>query len=229
MIVKKYLSEVVSIIKHTDGLYTLEFRSGTGKFKYSPGQFLHLALDENYDGSGQWPDSRCFSMQSNPDEELIRITYSVKGRFTRLMEEKLIKGSIVWLKLPYGDLFSKPHSKNNTVFIAGGTGITPFLSLFTDPSFQNYYNPMAFFGFRDKLMNFYYKELERANIINQTLSVKIFFEQNEGLINIYEVLKMSQKDSSFFISGPPTMINDFKLLLIKEGISISNIFTDNWN
>ena len=110
MIVKKYRSRLVSIKNPIQGIYTLEMQSPDGRYKYHPGQYLHLAIDENYDGIGQWPDSRCFSMQSNPGEETIRITYSVKGAFTRQMSEQLMVGSEVWLKLPYGDLFTQPHN-----------------------------------------------------------------------------------------------------------------------
>lgn len=69
MLAKKYKSEVISILNPFKGIYTLEFRSFGSKYKYHPGQFLHIAIDEEYDGTGQWPESRCFSMQSNPDEE----------------------------------------------------------------------------------------------------------------------------------------------------------------
>jgi len=137
MLAKKYKSELINILNPFEGIYTLEFESLNGKYKYHPGQFLHIALDEEYDGSGQWPDSRCFSMQSNPNEETIKITYAVKGEFTRQMEQQLKVGTEVWLKLPYGDLFTQPHNKTNTVFIAGGTGITPFLSLFTHETLMN--------------------------------------------------------------------------------------------
>ena len=162
MLVKKYKSEVVSISNPLDGLYTLQLAPQKGKFKYSPGQFLHLAIDGSYDGVGQWPDSRCFSMQSNPDEFNIRVTYTVKGRFTSQMEKLLNVGSKVWLKMPYGDLFTREHSKVNTVFIAGGTGVTPFLSLFSHDSFTEYTKPKIYFGFRTKKHNIYLNELDRT-------------------------------------------------------------------
>ena len=108
-IVKKYPARIVSIQNNITRVYTLEFESLAKSFNYAPGQFLHLAMDEDYDGSSQWPESRCFSMQSNPDEKTIRITYAVKGSFTQSMEEKLKKGAKVWLKLPYGDLFQQQH------------------------------------------------------------------------------------------------------------------------
>src|SRR5664280_2881442 len=166
---KKYLSRVVSIKNHFEGIYTLEFESLNGKFKYHPGQFLHLAIDSQYDGSDQWPESRCFSMQSNPLEPTIKITYSVKGKFTRNMVNTIKVGSEVWLKLPYGDLFTQEHNKVNTVFIAGGTGITPFLSLFTDSSFVAYEKPVLYAGFRCEEMNLYFEQIETARKINPSL------------------------------------------------------------
>ena len=86
MLAKKYKSAITSIKNPFTGIYTLEFESLGRSFKFLPGQFLHIALDEDYDGTGQWPESRCFSMQSNPDEETIKITYAVKGSFTQEME-----------------------------------------------------------------------------------------------------------------------------------------------
>src|SRR5664280_2651995 len=153
MLVKKYRSRVVSIINPFEGIYTVEFESLNGNYKFNPGQFLHLSIDTDYDGSDQWPESRCFSMQSNPDDSTIRITYSVKGRFTLKMELLLRVGSEVWLKLPYGNLFTQHHCKENTVFIAGGTGITPFLSLFTNAAFKEYKNPGIYLGFKNHEYN----------------------------------------------------------------------------
>ena len=55
MLAKKYLSEVVSIENHFKGIYTVEFKSLERHYNFDPGQFLHIAIDENYDGIGQWP------------------------------------------------------------------------------------------------------------------------------------------------------------------------------
>jgi len=225
-IVKKYQAEVVSLKNTIDGVYTIEFRSLDKPFKYSPGQFLHIALDEDYDGTGQWPDSRCFSMQSNPAEETIRITYAVKGQFTKQMEQTLKVGSEVWLKLPYGDLFTQPHNKTNTVFIAGGTGITPFLSLFTHESFNEYIHPKIYLGFRSKEFNIYQCELDRS--CNSQKFMKSYMEDTDGVIDITEIFQSNGPKSNYFISGPPAMIKAFKQSLISRGVSTGNVLTDDW-
>jgi ferredoxin-NADP reductase len=225
MLAKKYRSKVVSVKNPFEGIYTLEFESQNGKFKYRPGQFLHLAIDSQYDGSDQWPDSRCFSMQSNPEEPSIKITYSVKGKFTQRMKQQLRVGSEVWLKLPYGDLFTQKHNKVNTVFIAGGTGITPFLSLFSHDSFKDYINSRIYLGFKSQAYNFYSDALGNFN----TKELKIIYEDAEGFMNINSIFKENGIASDYFISGPPQMIKGFKQGLIINGVSPNQILTDEWN
>lgn len=225
-IVKKHKVKVRSIESRLAGLYTLELESTGSTFRYHPGQFLHLSIDNEYDGIGQWPESRCFSMQSNPDEETIRITYAVKGRFTKQMEQQLRIGSEVWLKLPYGDLFTQPHNKVNTVFIAGGTGITPFLSLFTHKSFEDYIDPHIYLGFRSHSYNIYHNGILRLN--NSSKFVKFFYEDEDGQIDIQHIFHENGPGSDYFISGPPAMIKSFKNFLIAADVPENQILTDDW-
>jgi propane monooxygenase reductase subunit len=224
MLAKKYKSKLVALSSPFKDIYTLEFKSLITKYKYYPGQFLHIALDPDYDGASQWPESRCFSMQSNPDQENIKITYSIKGQFTQRMEELLHIGTEVWLKLPYGDLFKQPHEKVNTVFIAGGTGITPFLSLFTHNSFKEYSNPHIYLGFRSIFYNIYMQELNSIKSYNP----KIYYENIEGLIDIHKIFSENGIKSSYFISGPPDMIKLFKQVLIAKGVPKTQVLTDDW-
>lgn len=226
MLAKKYRSEVISIENPFEGIYTVEFTPLKGKYKFLPGQFLHVALDDEYDGSGQWPESRCFSMQSSPDDVNIKITYAVKGAFTQQMEKTLKPGREVWLKLPYGDLFQQSHSKVKTVFIAGGTGITPFLSLFNHISFEEYENPKIYLGFRSKAYNIYEKDL--ANSCNTSQSIQTFYQDKVGVLDIKRIFKDNGIAATYFISGPPIMIKNFRKSLIEFGVHIEQILTDDW-
>lgn len=226
-IVKKYPAEVVSIQNHIDNIYTVRFKSLKRAFKYYPGQFLHLALDE-YDPSKGWVESRCFSMQSSPTDEYLEITYAVKGEYTKRMSQELVSGEKVTLKLPYGDLFTREHNKNNSVFISGGTGITPFLSLFKSHEFAVYKNPILYAGFRSQIFNVYGKELEVAQNINPLFKTKYIYQDTDGLLDINKIIQASDLKSSFFISGPPSMIKSFKEYLIANNIPETQILTDDW-
>lgn len=228
MMVKKYKATIVEIESEIEGVYTVTFSSDGRKFRYSPGQFLHIAVDTEYDGSGQWPDSRCFSVQTSPEEEFIKITYAVKGEFTKRMEEVLKEGEEVWLKLPYGELFELGHNTSNTVFISGGTGITPYLSLFTDSSFADYKNPVLYAGYRNKDFNIYTKELDKASKINTEFIINNVYENEEGMLDIEKIYKEIGKNSSYFISGPPVMISLFKQKLLSFGVPEANVYTDEW-
>ncbi|MEW6558024.1 MAG: FAD-dependent oxidoreductase [Elusimicrobiota bacterium] len=233
-IVKKYRAMVEKIINPLPDIFIVTF-SSEKKFIYNPGQFLHLALD-NYDGVGQWPESRCFSMQSNPNEPQIKITFAVKGKFTNRMKNELHEGKEVWLKLPYGDIFQRGHDKTNCVFIAGGTGVTPFLSLFNDRSFNEYINPRIYLGFRTKKYNIYGKELHRVPLsmhrepqgeLSNNVT-KIFYEDTDGILDINKIYNECGNEATYFISGPPMMMKSFKKYLMEKNVSESRVITDDW-
>ncbi len=226
-IVKKYRSKIIDIQNPISGIFVVKFKSLEKNYKFKPGQYLHLAIDE-YNPSTQWPESRCFSMESSPSEEFIKITYAVKGAFTGRMARELKTGGEVYLKLPYGDFIVNPHSKENCVFIAGGTGITPFLSLFNDISFKAYSNPRLYLGFRNNGFNIYNDELQNAEKINPGFKITVFYEDADGVINIEKIFKENGSSPVYFISGPPVMIKSFKEFLKNNGVMDVNIRTDDW-
>ncbi|MDD4781841.1 MAG: FAD-dependent oxidoreductase [Tissierellia bacterium] len=228
MMVKKYKATIEKIECVIEGVYTVTFSSDGRRFRYSPGQFLHIAIDTEYDGIGQWPESRCFSMQTSPEEEFIKITYAVKGEFTKQMEDYLKVGGEVWLKMPYGELFELGHDKSNTVFISGGTGITPYLSLFTDSSFVNYKSPVLYAGYKNKDFNIYTQELNKASSINSEFKINNVYENEVGILNIEKIYKENGNSPSYFISGPPVMIKLFKQKLLSFGVKEINVYTDEW-
>jgi NAD(P)H-flavin reductase len=225
-LVKKYLSIVTRVEIPLPDIYTVYFESTEKQFKYRPGQFLHLTLSE-YDPSLQWPESRCFSMHSSPNEKYIKITYSVNGKYSKRIAEEIKVGKKIWLKLPYGDIFDRNHSTDNCVFIAGGTGVTPFLSLFNDPVFNTYKNPILYLGFREEKYNIFNQELNKAKEINKSFTFSLIYQNKDGMINI-ESIYNSHPDTTFFISGPPVMIKLFRNFLIQNSMTENRIITDEW-
>jgi ferredoxin-NADP reductase len=121
---RKIRCTVESIIDHGGRVYTVDLVPAAPVPSFRAGQFLHLTVDD-YDPAGFWPESRVFSIASSPKERArLRICYSVKGRYTTRMEERLSVGGEVWVKLPYGDFVIEDSGA--AVLIAGGTGISAF-------------------------------------------------------------------------------------------------------
>ena len=114
------------------------------------------------------------------------------------------------------------------MFIAGGTGLTPFLSLLTSSQFSEYENPVLYAGFRNEGYNIFTNELETSKSKNEQLEINTIYQDVDGILNIEKILYNSLPQSTFFVSGPPVMIKNFKRYLINKGISESKIITDDW-
>lgn len=144
------------------------------------------------------------------------------------MAQELSIGKEIWLKLPYGEFLQKCCSVTNGIFIAGGTGITPFLSYLTDMSFSAMKNPVLFLGLREEKYHIYQEELAIANQINSKFVVKIVYEDKDGMLNIENIYKNYGNGFIYFLSGPQQMLVNFKEYLHNTDMSNDSIITDEW-
>ncbi|NNM66993.1 MAG: FAD-dependent oxidoreductase, partial [Spirochaetales bacterium] len=129
----KVLAKVTEIQQYQSGVYGVSFETPVRANRYLAGQFLHLTLDEFDPTTGYWPESRVFSIASQPRQGHVSIVYSVKGVYTRRMEQELAVGKDVWLKYPYGDFVIHESSFEGRplVLLAGGTGVAPYIPYLT--------------------------------------------------------------------------------------------------
>lgn len=234
---QKIPCSVGEILAHGQQVYSLELIPAQPVPRFKPGQFLHLALDA-YDPSGFWPDSRVFSIASAPhSREKLKISYAVKGKFTKRMEKELRPGGQVWIKMPYGD-FAVDDSRP-VVLIAGGTGITAFTSFLESVSGANSNPVTVFYGARLKPL-LIYKELLDEKIRNtQNLTAFYFIEQSDewgeneikGLLSVEAIWKRLEAPlaQSYYISGPPAMLRQFIEALTRKGINSAAIHIDAWD
>ena len=237
-VIKKIEVEMAKIEKYNDSVCTLTMKPFSKLPEFYPGQFLHLTLDP-YIPSSQWPESRVFSIQSSPTRnDEIKITYAVKGKFTRRMFDSLRKGDRTWIKLPYGN-FAIRENKFKKILIAGGTGITPFLSYLTkevdNPSNSQIH---LFYGVRNEKYIIFTNELDEYNERLNNYSLTMFSEEinnveynfEEGRLNIDRILQLSSgaQEKEYYISGPPQMIQKFISQLTERKVSRENIFIDAW-
>ena len=96
----------------------------TGRaLKYKPGQFAVLKLQE----SGM-REPHIFTIASSPEEPELRFYIRNLGDWTAKIQTQELVGSKVIVEGPYGTFDPYGHEPVRPVWIAGGVGITPFLS-----------------------------------------------------------------------------------------------------
>lgn len=97
----------------------------SGITQFTPGQFVMVRLLQS-DGT-LWKQ-KAYSICNIANEEgRIQLGIKVAGEFTQALN-KLKAGDLVELAGPYG-VFTIKAEMENVVFLAGGIGITPFLSM----------------------------------------------------------------------------------------------------
>ncbi|MBF9018674.1 MULTISPECIES: FAD-dependent oxidoreductase [unclassified Oceanispirochaeta] len=224
-------------------VYKLVFKSERKFPRFKAGQFLHLTLEEYDPTSGFWPESRVFSIASCSDDRTeVSIVYSVKGLYTKKMEETILIGMPIWLKAPYGEFIICNHIQDGqaAILIAGGTGVSPFIPFLNQSG--NSTTIQLNYGLRNKDLMIFEEEL--SSVLNQdNFSMNLYLEETsdqitvsgnldvkEGLLSVNNILNDIQKkdNSVFFISGPPTMIELFQQQLMQSGILKDKIIIDEW-
>jgi len=238
-VARKIPAEVICVQEHGNGVFTVQMRPDSKAPRFRAGQFLHFALDA-YDPSAPWPESRVFSIANSPSSrDLIRITYTIKGKYTERMAREIAVGSKVWLKLPYGSFRLQPENGKEIALVAGGTGITPFISFLEQACAEGYSNAIRlFYGVRSPEHILYEDVFEQSGKSLEDFSCSVFVEETakvpegalRGSLDLDRILSRIQsvKTCIFYLSGPPAMIKAFQAGLAERGVDAQNVRIDDW-
>ncbi|MCX7311478.1 MAG: 2Fe-2S iron-sulfur cluster-binding protein [Alphaproteobacteria bacterium] len=119
-------------------LVHLRFPAGI-RVKFKAGQHLNLILDNG--------ERRDFSMANPPRESdgaQLHIRHVPGGAFTTYVFEKLQRGDLLKLEVPFGD-FTLSDSGKPIVFVAGSTGFAPIRSIIEDMLIRNIRREMTLY------------------------------------------------------------------------------------
>ena len=92
-------------------------------FPFEPGQFAFVTID-----AAGFREAHPFTISSGAGEDVLRFTMKVLGDYTRRVRDDLTAGPDAAIEGPYGR-FNPLRDSRKQVWIAGGIGITPFLSV----------------------------------------------------------------------------------------------------
>jgi ferredoxin-NADP reductase len=238
---KRLRCTVSRIIRHDDRVSSVRLAPRSKAPSFRPGQFLHLALDPFDPTLGFWPESRVFSIASATNETDLLIVYAVKGPFTRRMWTELEVGKEIWVKLPFGQFTMEAEAQGRMVLVAGGTGITPYVSfvssLLPDPAPVDV---TLVYGVRKPELVIFDDVLKEAVERLDGFRLKLLIEEGAqgytklpagpGRLSLDAVLEpMAGSDSAtVYLSGPQEMIRILRDGLTAAGVAPDRIRIDEW-
>jgi len=109
-----------------EGTMAFRFEKPEG-FSFEPGQAVCFELIERPSGVGQ--SHRAFSLVSAPFENTLMVATRMRDSAFKRALGALRDGASIKLEGPFGDLTLHSDTTRPAVFIAGGIGITPFMSV----------------------------------------------------------------------------------------------------
>lgn len=200
------------VLKPTDSM--LEFK---------PGQFAFVEIQGK-----SWSEPHPFTISSAPDEDRLRFTIKVLGDWTRKVREELKPGGEVLVRGPYGR-FDAAMSGNKQIWLAGGIGLTPFLSKLRAMEMGDARQIHLVYAAREEQDAIFLDELKaRAKELGNITLVPLF--SDEGNFARVDIMKQKLPDPlnsyDYFMCGPKPMIDGLMKDLKKEGVGRSNIHTE---
>ncbi len=218
-------------------LLSLKRESSERPFSFQPGQYAAISF---YHGKKQSP-ARCFSIVSSPtDQNILEFSTRVRGRFTTALA-KLEPDDVVNVYGPYGGFVFDLNNDQNAIFIAGGIGITPFMSMIRYAAKLNADNDVNLFysvASSDDIP--FQEELNNIEKNHSNLKTKFVIGHGEPTVDdkdkyltghidnqmLASHIKKNLNDYKFYICGPPGFMTAIKDNLLAAGVAKSAILTE---
>jgi ferredoxin--NADP+ reductase len=205
--------KVLSNIEIAPSVYDLSFRRN---FSFKAGQVIGLGLSPN-------DDPRLYSIASGENDELARILYNIKpgGVLTPHLAE-LVHGDNLWITPPFGTYEGSPET---AYWIAAGTGLAPFLSMFRSGLSEK---KILIHGGRSEKSFYFSDELnamgERYIKCSSQIDSPGYFH---GRVTSYlEQMDKLPADQKYYICGNAEMVVECREILLLKGIPFNNIVAE---
>ncbi len=236
---KIWIFKIINISHATPEVKTLTLETPQNiNFKFLPGQYVEVSFHDNSKDQ-QEDEWKGFSISSSPiEEKYIDITVLNRGPFSQKMHD-LQTGSFLRVKGPYGNFVFDGTLKKNPVFIAGGVGIAPIMSMMryiVDKKLS--YQTSLIYSSKSIKDILFYEDLKKIESEHGNIKCIYTLTQpdepgREGLTDrINETMIIDNikniPDNVYYVCGPYEMMLMVSYILQKLGVMNSNIKTDLW-
>ena len=192
-------------------------------FDYVPGQFAMLHL-ESKDGWHRHP----FTLASSPAEPDVRVTVKALGDFTTHLQDTVRPGMPAVLSGPHGGFTHAKGSTEHQVWVAGGVGVTPFLSWLRS---LDHHRPPGrvdfFYSVADEAP--YEDEIREITARHPQVRLHLVRSRRDGRLTMDRLLEASGSDPtdlSVFMCGPEAMVTDLQQGFRLAGVPQRRIFRE---
>jgi ferredoxin-NADP reductase len=218
----KFETEILEIISRTADITSYRF-ARPSDLSYKPGQYFFVTLKQ--DGKEL---SKHFSFSSSPTEKDF---FEFTKRLTDHEYSTALKAAKVgdWARIdaPYGQ-FTFEGEYPKIALLAGGIGITPFISICKNATDKRLESQITlFFGCRTENDIPFRQELESMQQANKNFKVHLVLNQPSsdwkgatGIITTDMIQKElpDYKDNIFYCCGPPGMVTAMEKLITSIGL-----------
>jgi len=214
-----------------------EINLGGQAFSYVPGQWISLKWQ-----SGDTSQNAAFSITSTPNtKDSIEIAVKSAEHLptSQLIHDQLKVGDPVNISRAQGDTVLPENIAQNQpmVFIAGGTGVTPFVSMLRQLfKLDRHSRATLLYSVSGADECLFYDELyemeksyEGFQFLLTTTREAAHHADFFGRINS-DMLKLTGLDhnAQYYLCGPPQMVDEIAALLSDLGVAQSHIHYDKW-
>ncbi|HET9591181.1 MAG TPA: hypothetical protein VFO91_20510 [Anaerolineales bacterium] len=226
---KKYLPYTVEAVKHPNPSSTeVTLRPRKHPMpKHRAGQFLFVRFPRDKELNESHP----FTISSAPTEEVLRLTIKASGDFTRELFARLKQGADAIIEGPYG-MFDYKAGGPRQIWIAGGIGLTPFLSFVRDMNGNLQHDVDLYYTVRHPEEAIFVGELQAAAARNPRLKVHIRYSAQEGSLTIEDIVKNAGGDIRtyhVYMCGPLPMMQAFEKKFLALGLPQENLHYEEFN
>lgn len=224
--------QVVGASKPLSNVVELELQSQSQqeRLAYEAGQFIYFTPYDSQLSAG-FAEEHPYTISSAPEEANLRIAVKDLGDSSRALQSIQI-GSLVRVEGPYGAFFPSGDCKERELWIAGGIGITPFLSRARHFAGKvSKVDVHCILCVQDDARALYHDELKSIadRLPGFVLTMHYFYR--EGAINT-EFLQLHCPDfieRSCYVCGPPAMLGCVQGILHSSGIPKKHIHTEEFH
>lgn len=196
------------------------------KVNFKAGQFVYVAFKKHH-----LREPHPFTVSSSPNEELLRLTVKASGDWTGYLQKNLEPDMTAVVHGGFG-MFNYKDGGEEQVWIAGGIGITPFLSWIRDSNGDLDKDVDLFYGVRGEADALYWNEFQAVDEAHNNFRTHLQYSSKDGHLSAKEIAEMSQGNITskhIYMCGPVKMTEGFAQSFKKMGVPASQIHYEEFN